>query len=109
MTPSQPTRTGPRYTEVLSFIALLTAAVLLAAAWSDGPAPTPCQGDAAPHADLLFPALLASAVAVLISLIGAATARGRHVWVAGVTLLVAIGLGLGVLFSIAPLIPCFGE
>jgi hypothetical protein len=101
--------TQPRLTEILSLAALLTAAVLLAAAWSDGPAPTPCQGDAAPNAAMLFPAVLSSGIAALISLIGAATARGRHVWVAGVMLLSAIALGVGALFSIGPLIPCFGE
>ena len=109
MTPSKPTGTGPRYTEILSVVALLTAASLLAGAWSDGRAPFPCEGEEAAHADLLLPAIVASAIAVLVSLIGAATARGRRVWFVGMTLLVAIGLGVGALLSIPPLIPCFGE
>jgi hypothetical protein len=51
------------------------AAFLLAGTWSDGRAPFPCQGEEAQHAGLLLPAVLASAVAALISLAGAATAR----------------------------------
>jgi hypothetical protein len=108
MTP-EPTDNGPRVTEILSIIALVIAAFLLAAAWSDGRAGPPCQGEEAEHAGLLFPAILASAVAVLTSLVGAATARGRRAWFAGATLLAAIGLGVGALLSIPPLIPCLGE
>jgi hypothetical protein len=109
MTPEKPTYTGPRATEILSVIALVIGAFLLAAAWSDGRPPSPCEGEEAAHADLLFPAILASASATLTSLVGAATARGRRGWLAGVTLLAAIGLGVAALLSIPPLIPCFGE
>ena len=109
MTPGKPTYTGPRVTEILSVIALVIAALMLAGAWSDGRPPSPCEGEEAAHAGLLLPALLASAVAVLISLIGAATARGGRAWVAGVTLLAAIGLGVGALLSLPVLIPCLGE
>jgi hypothetical protein len=109
MTLERPTETGPRVTEILSVIALVIAAFLLAAAWSDGRAGPPCQGETAEHAGLLFPAILASAVAVLTSLVGAATARGRRVWFAGATLLVAIALGVAALLSLPALIPCLGE
>ena len=109
MTPEKPTDTGPRATEILSVIALVIAALLLAGAWSDGRAPFPCQGEEAEHAGLLLPAILASAVAALVSLVGAATARGRRGWFAGATLLAAISLGVAALLSLPALSPCLGE
>jgi hypothetical protein len=109
MTPEKPAYTGPRATEILSVLALVFAALLLAGAWSDRRAGPPCQGETAEHAGLLFPAILASAVAVLTSLVGAATARGRRVWFAGATLLAAIILGVAALLSLPALIPCLGE
>jgi len=56
-------------------MALVIAALLLAVAWSDGRPPFPCQGEEAENAGLLLPAILASGVAALTSLLGAATAR----------------------------------
>jgi hypothetical protein len=109
MTPEKPTDTGPRVTEILSVIALVIAALLLAVAWSDGRPPSPCEGEEAENSGLLFPAILASASAALISLIGAATARGPRAWFAGATLLAAIGLGVASLLSLPALIPCLGE
>jgi hypothetical protein len=109
MTPEKPTDTGPRVTEILSVIALVIAVLLLAIAWSDGRPPSPCEGEEAENAGLLFPAILASGVAALISLVGAATAGDRRAWFAGATLLAAIGLGVAALLSIPALIPCLGE
>jgi hypothetical protein len=109
MTPEKLSDTGPRVTEILSVMALVIAALLLAVAWSDGRPPSPCQGEEAENAGVLFPAILASGVAALISLVGAATGRGRRAWFAGATLLAAIGLGVGALLSIPALIPCLGE
>jgi hypothetical protein len=109
MTRERPTDTGPRATEMLSMVALVIAALLLAVAWSDGRPPSPCEGEAAKNAGLLLPAIFASAVAALISLVGAATARGRRGWFAGATLLAAIGLGVAAALSIPHLIPCLGE
>jgi len=108
------TGTGLRVTELLSVMALLVGALLLAMAWSDGLPPLDCPATQrgycdAENADLLLPGILASGVAVLISLVGAATARGRHVWVAGAMLLVAIALGVATLLSIPLLVPGLGE